>query len=118
MERVAVTANCNDGSSVVFLKKKTKEKVYLDFMTLLTLGGHSQIVKGSLGLTEAASWQICMQDLRPGAQKIETLADTEGEEERIFLRLFKRQMTFVYCHSSYARKKSFAKQYYKSLLKF
>ena len=48
MERVAVTANCNDGSSVVFLKKKTKEKVYLDFMTLLTLGGHSQIVKGSL----------------------------------------------------------------------
>ena len=62
-----------------------------------------------------------MQDLRPGAQKIETLADddtAEGEEERIFLRLFKRQMTFVYCHSSYARKKKFRKAIYEILLTF
>ena len=33
--------------------------------------------------------------------------DCEAGDWRIFLRLFKRQMTFVYCHSSYARKRLF-----------
>ena len=99
MERVAVTANCNVTST---LEEENERESLLDFMTLLTLGGHSQIVKGSL----LASANLYANDETRCAKKRRLPTATETElRRRIFLRLFKRQMTFVYCHSSYARKR-------------
>ena len=96
MERVAVTANC--GSS--------KEKVGFLGAALWHCwlgGGHSQIVKGSL----LASANLYANDETRCAKKRRLPTDWAETElrRRIFLRLFKRQMTFVYCHSSYARKR-------------
>ena len=70
------------------------------------------VIRKLLGDHWAANlYATCTQPTRCKIKRLTPRSSLKAEGKaagRIFLRLFKRQMTFVYCHSSYARKSLFS----------